>query len=128
MDKVWIVTSGEYSAYGIDRVFDNEQAAQDFIDTTRDRDGYAIEEYPVNHAFDRNRVFWMVSMWTNGDKSTMRYEELPPDVALNAVIEKDVARGIHLWRIWIQADREEKALKIGFDAIAQHRAMQAGIA
>src|SRR5438309_10228406 len=50
MDKVFIVTSGEYSDYGIDAVFSTEELAQKFIDSFS-KSGYRdmeIEEWKLN--------------------------------------------------------------------------------
>ena len=49
-DKVFIVTSGEYSDYGIDRVFSTEEKAKEFIKITRDLYGgtFNIEPYELD--------------------------------------------------------------------------------
>ena len=50
MSKVFIVTSGEYSDYGIDRVFSSEEKAKEFIKITRDLYGgtFNIEPYELD--------------------------------------------------------------------------------
>lgn len=50
MRKVFIVTSGEYSDYGIDRVFSTEEKAKEFIKITRDLYGgtFNIEPYELD--------------------------------------------------------------------------------
>ena len=49
-DKVFIVTSGEYSDYGINRVFSSEEKAKEFIKITRDLYGgtFNIESYELD--------------------------------------------------------------------------------
>ena len=50
MSKVFIVTSGEYSEYGIDRVFSTEEKAKAFIKITMDLYGgtFNIEPYELD--------------------------------------------------------------------------------
>ena len=50
MSKVFIVTSGEYSAYCINRVFSTEEKAKEFIKITRDLYGgtFNIEPYELD--------------------------------------------------------------------------------
>lgn len=50
MSKVFIVTSGEYSEYGIDRVFSTEEKAKEFIRVTMDLYGgtFNIEPYELD--------------------------------------------------------------------------------
>lgn len=43
---VYVVTSGEYSDYGIDRIFSNKKAAEDYIEWRRPS-YYRIEEYEM---------------------------------------------------------------------------------
>lgn len=50
MEKVFVVTSGHYSDYGIDAIFTTEDLAQKFIDSFK-ADGYnamGIEEWDLN--------------------------------------------------------------------------------
>ena len=50
MSNVYIVTSGEYSAYCINRVFSSEEKAKEFIKITRDLYGgtFNIEPYELD--------------------------------------------------------------------------------
>ena len=50
MSKVFIVTSGEYSDYGIDRVFSTEEKAKEWIDviTSMYNGNYNIEQYELD--------------------------------------------------------------------------------
>ena len=50
MNKVYIVTSGEYSDYGIDRVFTTEEKAKEWIDviTSMYNGNYNIEQYELD--------------------------------------------------------------------------------
>ena len=50
MSKVFIVTSGEYSDYGIDRVFSTEEKAKEWVDiiTSMYNGNYNIEQYELD--------------------------------------------------------------------------------
>lgn len=50
MSKVYIVTSGEYSDYGIDRVFSTEEKAKEWVDVITSMYGgnYNIEQYKLD--------------------------------------------------------------------------------
>ena len=50
MRKVFIVTSGEYSDYGIDRVFSTEEKAKEWVDviTSMYNGNYNIEQYELD--------------------------------------------------------------------------------
>ena len=50
MSKVFIVTSGEYSDYGIDRVFSTEEKAKEWVDVITSMYGgnYDIEQYELD--------------------------------------------------------------------------------
>ena len=50
MRKVYIVTSGEYSGYGIDRVFSTEEKAKEWVDVITSMYGgnYNIEQYELD--------------------------------------------------------------------------------
>ena len=50
MSKVYIVTSGEYSDYGIDRVFSTEEKAKEWVDIITSMYGgnYNIEQYELD--------------------------------------------------------------------------------
>ena len=51
MKKVYVVTSGSYSDYGIDAIFDTKELAQSFIDSFKDdsyNDFNGIDEWYLN--------------------------------------------------------------------------------
>ena len=50
MSRVFIVTSGEYSDYGIDRVFSSEEKAKEWVDIITSMYGgnYNIEQYELD--------------------------------------------------------------------------------
>ena len=50
MNKIYVVTSGDYSDYGIDAIFTSRELAQAFINAfkKRDYDEFRIEEFELN--------------------------------------------------------------------------------
>lgn len=50
MDKIYVVTSGDYSDYGIDAIFTSEELAQAFINGFKERSyqEFRIEEHKLN--------------------------------------------------------------------------------
>lgn len=138
MDKVWVVTKGEYSDYHIVRIFSNQEQAEKYAATfSRTSYGEAarVEEYPLDGSFDRQSIYWHVIYWHSGwngktGRSAKREEELPEKETLNEVVDLQKK---HNWNtphlgVWVQADSEDKAYKIGSDLVTQYLAEQQGIA
>ena len=67
MEKVYIVTSGEYSDYHIDAVFSTRKKAEEYVDAHGS--DYRVEEYPVDDAgVKKNESIWLVSVsWKTGE-------------------------------------------------------------
>lgn len=57
-NKIYIVTSGEYSDYHIDAVFSTKGLAEDYIQ--QNGTDYRIEEYNLDEEIDRNTKLWRV--------------------------------------------------------------------
>lgn len=57
-NKIYIVTSGEYSEYHIDAVFSTQELAEDYIQ--QNGIDYGIEEYNLDEEIDRNTKLWRV--------------------------------------------------------------------
>lgn len=64
MEKVYIVTSGEYSDYHICKVFSTKEKADEYVDARGSE--YSIEEWEVDKEFDRGARIWEVSMSADG--------------------------------------------------------------
>jgi hypothetical protein len=66
--KIYIVTSGEYSDYGIVGCFDKKETAQAYIDAVKKDmwSHYAIEEYELNNTFSKQPK-WFIRMTKAGD-------------------------------------------------------------
>lgn len=57
--KIYIVTSGEYSDYEINRVFSTRELAEDFIQHIGD--DYRIEEYHIDEPIVRRNKLWLIT-------------------------------------------------------------------
>ena len=59
MSRVFIVTSGEYSDYGIDRVFSTEEKAKEWIKITTSMYGgnYNIEQYELDAPIPKRKEY-----------------------------------------------------------------------
>lgn len=127
--KVYIVTSGEYSDYGIDAVFLDKKEAELYIATHQKMDGYvwSWEEYNDILEFDTedgkinagdNRVGHFY--WHDGYsiRHAVVFEVDAPRKA--AKLKEKVS-------IWLPEENEAKAEKILHDRIAEMKAREAGI-
>lgn len=65
--KIYVVTSGEYSDYHIDAVFTDEKLAKEFAD--RDPE-YMVEEYTANEKFEVPNRWWSVTIWGDNRRET----------------------------------------------------------
>jgi hypothetical protein len=71
MATVYVVTSGEYSSYGIDAVFSTREAAEFYKSR---RPGCEIEDYEIDPGIDEARqghFGWYVFMRRNGDTQSV---------------------------------------------------------
>lgn len=79
MTTVYLVTSGEYSGYGVDAVFDDQALAAAWIEanTSSRYDRYRIEEFPLNPGsadLAAGRGLWRcVVGWATGDVDDVMY-------------------------------------------------------
>lgn len=129
MDKVWIVTEGEYSDYHIERVFLNKDHAEAYAEVRRtgghhySDDSVKVEEWVVNA--DRNlTALWYVNEY-RGELDAETVDEswdVPSDVT-----SVDDFFSTNL-RTYVYAPSREHAIKVAAERFAQHRAMEAGIA
>lgn len=69
--KVYVVTSGEYSDYGIEAIFDNQEEAQKYIDLHRKYNKYCrlndLEEYELNSISPKVKPVFVVKIDWNGN-------------------------------------------------------------
>ena len=124
MAKIYIVTSGEYSDYGINAVFSTEEKAQEF----RQQCGtdYRIEVFDIDREVKKETKLWRVEMrfdnfevsecsaglfsdsWGYHMKDTFEYW-------LDCEDERYI-------RLYIESDCMDRAIKIASERIAQIKA------
>ena len=69
MSKVFIVTSGEYSDYGIDRVFTTEEKAKEWVDIITSMYGgnYDIEQYELDAPIPERKEYLFFEAYIKDD-------------------------------------------------------------
>lgn len=69
MSKVFIVTSGEYSEYGIDRVFSTEEKAKEWVDVITSMYGgnYNIEQYELDAPIPERKEYIFFEAYIKDD-------------------------------------------------------------
>lgn len=78
MSKVYIVTSGEYSGYGINRVFSTEEKAKEWIEVITSMYGgnYNIEQYELDAPIPERKEYLFFEAYIEDDvviKSNFEY-------------------------------------------------------
>lgn len=124
MAKIYIVTSGEYSDYGINAVFSTKKKAQEY--RQQHGTGFSIEIFDIDEEIKKETKIWRVIMsfdnfkvyecsaglwgdgWGSHMKDTFEYY-------LNWEHEE-------LIRLYIEADCMNRAIKIASERIAQIKA------
>lgn len=118
--KIYIVTSGEYSNYGINAVFSTKENAEKYIDILYSSDNVEIEEWDVDEDMTlinkiRNGEFtiYMVSMFKNGNIEEIKKEEPVTIYWVKAALTGEY----NLWTenrlgMWVIAKDEKHAIKI----------------
>ena len=69
MSKVFIVTSGEYSDYDIDRVFTTEEKAKEWVDVITSMYGgnYSIEQYELDAPIPERKEYLFFEAYIKDD-------------------------------------------------------------
>lgn len=117
MAKVYAVTSGDYSAYHIDRIFSTEEVARQFAAID---DKYDVEEFDLDEDFDQTKLYkYDVYVATNRAVSADMDEW--PDDDPQTTIQKQRTNGyaVSLW-----ARNQEYAKKQAYDLMMQVKALQ----
>jgi hypothetical protein len=131
--KVYIVFNGVYSDRGVEAVFDNKEAADNFIENAKPRnddgsahewDSWDVEEWDMNTACPASgRTPWRLQILKNGD---LIYAGREPNGASEIEYfhtiwhEYVVELGLD---ITVNARSKEHAIKIAGERRAQHIAM-----
>ncbi len=118
MEKAYIVTSGDYSDYSIERVFSTREMAEDFCD--RHDDSYRVEEYCVDEDLPprETQVFKVYISISKGEASV----EGTAGARLAGLFMAD----FHSSRLvvdhviyWIASDSKKRAIKVASEMHAQ---------
>lgn len=131
--KIYVVTSGTYSEYGIDSVFIDKHKAEIYCalcnkDMVGNYGSYQVEEYESddNDIKGEIELAWRYEIM-DGDRSA--YGTIVPYThkCLNEVKELLFRRSSYEAIVYLRAEDNEKALKIARDMFAQYRAEKEGI-
>ena len=109
-NKVFVITSGEYSDYHIERVFSTHKKAQEYLDTKDD--GYRLEEYYLDEPIERQTQVFRICFELDekkvrrvGTKYGKRYKDL-------IQVYKDWRGDGSLLDIYVESDSKKRALKV----------------
>lgn len=127
MAKVFIVTAGEYSDYGISQVFSTRKKAEQYIDTKDDN--YRIEEFELDEPFEVEKKIFAVTLRIE-DKKVVRisirdYNNVEDCIEFNEGSSYDSGRQPNI-TFFIKSDSKERAVKVAserFGAVIANEAV-----
>lgn len=113
MKKIYIVTSGSYSDYGINAVFDSIELAQEYINFYHcdNKNDYNIEVYEVNKNCDYLKEGKKPFIVTFDLESCIKIKQTNPE----SVIHGDFIIYGQIITIYVWATDEEHAIKSAAD-------------
>ena len=120
--KIYIVTSGEYSDYGINAVFSSRELAEKYIEL-QTRVGYwyfevpRIEEYTLDELpiYPKEKSHYRVSLeLRTGNLLDIDLTNLDSDKVLNFIVVNRSKKEDEIW-VYCWAKDEEHAKKIAYD-------------
>lgn len=125
---VYVITKGEYSDYGIVAVTLEKEKAEELKILYSDSWGEAmIETYDTDDYYVENGRFYIVEI---GKKSAINVQE----VGVISMDDRNEVKLITDWRtkkekyvVYVKANDEEHAKKIGADLVAKYKAQEQGI-
>lgn len=123
MSRVFIVTSGEYSDYGIDRVFSTKEKAKEWIEVITSMHGgyYDIEPYELDAPFPEHEEYLFFEACIENDvivKSNFLFyfADEPSEIKffkqINGSYDKVCTGTIHLRQDESIESAKERAVKI----------------
>ena len=107
MSKVYIVTSGEYSSYGINAVFSEKKLADEYI--KRAGEGYGIEDYELDEPIPEARI--LVEMSKTGDVSKI-VRSIDDQVGIVRFFRPNLLETDNHMLWCVRTDDKQKAIKI----------------
>ena len=119
-NKIYIVTSGEYSDYHIDAVFSTQKLAEDYIQ--QNGTDYKIEEYNLDEEIDRNTKLWRVEFDVNdGEFKEASVRDYAKDYFRDICKVSDYFRSRRI-SFFVDADTMDRAVKIASERFAAVKA------
>jgi hypothetical protein len=119
MAKIFVVTSGDYSSYTVDRVFSTEELAKEWIGISK---GYTIEEYKLDDMSNPNTLKSMCCVFhADGNGLRLyRYEESTHDSSDKFQLCVDTFRNMVVIYSFLPPDYEkERCIRVMSDTLAQ---------
>ena len=108
--QIFIVTTGEYSDYSIDRVFSTRQKAVEYLDTQDDN--YRLEVFDLDEPIERRTHLYEISfqldkkkVWSCNTYYDKRYKDL-------IHIGGRYFNNVKTLDIYVESDSRKRALKI----------------
>lgn len=138
MNKVYVVTRGDYSAYGIEAIFTNREAAEKYcaVHTNTYEDGPMIEEWGISDGSEikckkvYRAIFFSMDYSCRLCNIVMKYSTKPftLDICEDRHEDDWTIRGISGYiPVNKTFDDTKAAEKIIFDHLAKWKAEQAGL-
>lgn len=119
-NKIYIVTSGEYSDYGIEAVFTTKEKAVEYVEQNGTR--YNIEEYNLDEEVEKKTQLWSIEFCVVDGKLC---EASPTSYDRNKVIDTcfifdtfGYRKEIPYIRFYVDADAMDSAVKIARERFA----------
>lgn len=130
MQKIYIITSGDYSEYGIEAVFTDKHEAEKYCAFYNDEVSYEkrIEEYIADKETIETERQIVYQYFGYYDFSTAKMNVLPPRIKFLKPGEKQIEDKMHFRRIVNLYERNDvKARKILQDMYMKWKAEREGI-
>lgn len=122
--KIYVVTSGEYSDYGIDAVFTTKEKAVEYVE--QHGTDYNIEEYSLDEEVEKKTQLWRIEFCVENGKLC---EACPTSYDRNKAVDTCYifdSFGYRKYepyiRFYIDADSMDRAVKIARERFASVKA------
>lgn len=126
--RIYVITKGEYSDYGIVAVAIDKDKAEELRIAYSDKWGDAmIEEYETDDYYAEKGRFYIVNIGMRG--AVKVYDTGVPDIddRNKVCIAEDYRTHRKYYTVQVKATDEEHAKKIGCDLVAKYKAERAGL-
>lgn len=111
--KIYIVTSGEYSDYGIERVFSTKEKANEFVQ--QHGTDYRIEEYVVDEEIKKEHKLWLIAFDIKNNKLRSAVSHATNDFNIKFIDtckRQDSVGNVSSIFFGLKADTMDRAIKI----------------